>query len=102
MPTVESKLFYANGMEVAMSPYDISLKFMWQGSETSSTATPNTEVTDAIPSVLEAVTVSMSLSHAKSMLPSLFAMVAKYEETYGEIPVPPEFVERWKQFSGKK
>lgn len=81
----DAKFFYANALEVAVSPFDFSLKFMRQG-------TP-AEAVHNVPSpaaTLDAMIVGMSPTHAKAMLSGLFKAVMGYESENGTISVPAE------------
>ena len=83
----EKKFFYTNGMEVAVSGYDLSINFLRQGG----VATKGQKLGDA-PQIativeLDRMVVSMSISHAKSMLAALFAAVENFEKEIGPIPL---------------
>ena len=93
--TIETKFFYANSVEVAVSPFDISLKFMRNGTATLETVAVHTTPVDATPVVMDALTIAMSPSAAKSMLPALLQLISVYEQKFGTIPLPPEVLARW-------
>lgn len=76
----ENKFFYANGLEIAVSPFDFNLKFLRQG--TSTDAKPG-EILP--PARLDELIVSTSPAHAKAMLASLFKTVLDYEKNIGPI-----------------
>jgi hypothetical protein len=94
---IDEKFFYTNGVEVGISPFDINLKFMRNG-----TATPDSvkEAAKAAPAetaamIRETMTVAMSPAHAKTMLPLLWQMVQIYEQNFGAITLPPEQRAKW-------
>ena len=79
----EKKFFYANSLEVAVSPYDFSLKFSRQGPpENIKSGEPPK------PNKLDEFTVSMSPVHAKAMLAGLYRAVGEYEKNVGQIVLP--------------
>lgn len=90
----EPKFFYANAMEMAASPYDISLKFMRNGAEVAKPVVPGTTV-EATAVLLDSLAVSMSPSHFKAMLPGLVKIVVEYEKQFGLIPLPPDAAAVW-------
>jgi len=69
--------YYANMVHVTSSPYDVTLDFSFRPSAYHSRGdeTPDVRVT-------------MSSSHAKSLLEVLADRIAHYEEHYGVIPSP--------------
>lgn len=66
--------FYANVMEAHLGAFDFTIDFGYRK--------PNERNPD------EMVRVSMSLGHAKSMLPILAKLLATYEQQFGTIPAP--------------
>lgn len=81
----EKKFFYANAVEVGVTPYDVSLKFMRSGSaDAPLTATAVTKNVQLVK--IDEFIIGMSPQHAKAMLPSLTSAVAQYEQMYGTIP----------------
>lgn len=91
---METNFFYANGLEMSVSAYDLSFKFLRNapsGKEKSSFGAFSEEdvKTEA------AAVVSMSPSHAKAMLPGVFRLIQEYEKNFGVIPLPPEVAENW-------
>lgn len=70
---------YADVVRIAAGPYDLVMDFGFRS--------PEEQRQD--PSAFTTVArVSMSLAHAKSMLPLLAQGIAEYEQQWGEIPVP--------------
>lgn len=94
--SIEGKFFYANSLEVAVSPFDISMKFMRNGTETAQKPAATSEINpNAAISVLDAMTVSMSPSHAKAMVPALLRLVQEYEKQFGRIPLGADIQATW-------
>lgn len=80
----EKNFFYANAIEVAYSPYDVSLKFQRNGADASSSSAAR----EVMPKTLNDFIISMSPGHLKAMLPALYRAVCDYERKYGEMPLP--------------
>lgn len=81
--------FYANAMELAVSPYDFSLRFIRNAA--GQVALPEGVRTGEVPVVTRAsMTVGMSPTHAKAMLPALVNAVLRYEEQLGKLTIPQE------------
>ena len=76
--------FYANNVNVALNPFDVMLTFL----EQDSTALPENQEGPHAPTIKAVVQVRVPLGHAKSMLPLLATMIARYETMFGEIPAP--------------
>lgn len=93
--TIETKFFYANALELGTSPYEIGLKFMRLGTSTPDTPRAGQDGQELQSSVLDALHVSMSPSHAKAMLPALVNSVLDYEKKYGKIPLSSESRDKW-------
>ena len=96
--SIDEKFFYTNGVEVGISPYDFSLKFMRNGSPTPETvkAAAASQALGASPAmVMETMTIAMSPVHAKAMLPILAQMIATYEQAFGTIALPPDHLAKW-------
>lgn len=75
--------FYANGLELGVSPYDFTFKFLRQSPQ------DNAAGGDNVPSQQNAqFSISMSPTHAKSILAGLLDAVSVYEQTVGKIPLP--------------
>lgn len=91
----ESKFFYANSLEAAVSAYDVSLKFgrnvTINAEEKGVTGVPQ----EAQVTAAERLVVSMSPSHAKAMLPALVLLVREYEKNYGKIPLATDAQTAW-------
>jgi hypothetical protein len=92
----EPRFFYANSTEVGMSGYDMTLKFMRNGTpgDVGQYASPG-GVTQAQTVVQDILAVGMSPSHAKAVVAGLLRAVLSYEEQYGKIPLPPETQSVW-------
>lgn len=82
---LDEQFFYANGLELAVSPYDITLKFLRQG--TPEGAAPGVELQ---PKRIAELSVAMSPVHAKAMLSGLYTAIMGYEESVGAIALPAE------------
>lgn len=101
----EQKFFYANAVEVTVSPFDVSLNFIRTGAPKADTAAPKVvgELIEGTAAALDTLVVSMSPMHAKAMLMPLVALVRKYEESFGVLPMPPEAQAQFvKLFGGGK
>lgn len=95
----EDKFFYANGAEMAVTPYDVTMKFLRNGSSTSSVGSaPNTAGApmEATPTILDTMSVSMSPSHAKTVAAAMLHLIREYEKQYGTIPLTVESAEKWR------
>jgi len=70
--------FYSNKLELGVSPYDFSFKFLRKSAGQDS---DNLEpVTD------DELIVYMSPSHAKTLIPMLSMAIQEYEKQFGKIP----------------
>lgn len=87
-------LFYTNAMELALSAYDVTLRFLRNGSDNSAAAGPGPTESKVV--VLDSLIVSMSPSHLKAMMPALIIAIVEYEKMFGSIPLPPDQAEAWK------
>jgi len=77
--------FYSNNLELGVSPYDFSFKFLRKSAGQDSDSDDNLEpVTD------DELIVYMSPSHAKTLIPMLSMAIQEYEKEFGKIPLPPE------------
>lgn len=92
---VDEKFFYSNAIEVAVSPFDINLKFIRNGTATPAQVVPVNTPVDATPIVQEAMVVAISPSSLKTMLPGLLQAVAIYEQKFGAIPIASDALARW-------
>jgi uncharacterized protein DUF3467 len=81
---------YVNVLKISGGPFDVMLIFGIQQSPPEGTATGQ-----ETPPIDEAVRVSMSWGHAKSIIPLLAKMVADYESKYGQVPAP-GFEDDWR------
>lgn len=77
---LDKQFFYSNGLEISVSPYDITLKFLRQGSPEG--AAPGVELQ---PQKLAELSVAMSPAHAKAMLSGLYTSIMSYEQSVGAI-----------------
>lgn len=71
--------FYANVVQITSGPFDLTMDF---GFKTPEQLQAGGSAHDRV------ARVSMSLSHAKSMLPLLARAIADYESQVGSIPAP--------------
>lgn len=71
------EVVYANQVQVTSGPFDLVMDFSFR--------VPNDDDKETGKSVAR---VAMSLSHAKTMLPLLAGLIARYEDTVGTIPAP--------------
>lgn len=85
--------FYTNAMDAAISPYDVSMKFMRNVPAVS--AVEVAAGAEAAFKSAQSLTVSMSPSHAKAMLPALIRLVSEYEKKFGAIPLPEDAQNFW-------
>lgn len=83
----DGNFFYANALEMAVSQFDFSFRFLRQGAAPPklSVAPGSAQQTGILR--LDAMVVGMSPSHAKAMVGAIFKAVREYEKTYGKIPV---------------
>lgn len=81
MATEPNKIpfYYANVVEFTMSPFDLTIDFGFKTPEQVKGQSPDWD---------HVARVSMSPSHAKSMLKFLLDQVQAYEERFGMIPSP--------------
>ena len=82
----DNKFFYANGVEIAVTSYDFSLKFLRLGLPEGATFGGTINV----PSRLDECIIAMSPGHAKAMLSSLYKSVLDYENNIGSITLDSE------------
>jgi hypothetical protein len=85
--TAEPKFFYANALELSVSPYDCSLRFV--RNEVDQGQTPMTGSAIKFHEA-DTLTVCMSAAHLKAMLPSLLSAVVDYEKNFGKLGLLPE------------
>ena len=86
---LDKQFFYSNGLEIAVSPYDINLKFFRQGTPQSAVVTDPLK-SKALNIQLQKnaeLTVAMSPGHAKAMLSALYTSIINYEKSVGPIPL---------------
>lgn len=72
----DKHFFYANAVEVAVSMYDLNLKFMRTGTPKSTLQTGMQQVQ---PELLDEMVIGMSPQHAKALLPALTTALQQYE-----------------------
>jgi hypothetical protein len=73
----EAPRYYTNNTEIAMTSYDLHLRFATVESADATTMT-----------VRDQALISMSLHHAKALLGLLSAYVAQFERQHGKLSVP--------------
>ncbi|MBI3092175.1 MAG: DUF3467 domain-containing protein [Candidatus Tectomicrobia bacterium] len=78
-PIRQPPLFYSNVARVMHTEYDVFIDF--------ATRLPDTPDFAAI-----SARIVMSPQHTKALLKALFEHLKKYEESYGKIPLPGDFV----------
>jgi hypothetical protein len=78
-PSEQVPFFYANVVEFTMGPFDLTIDFGFK--------TPD-QVKRQSPDWDRVARVSMSPSHAKSMLKILLDHIQAYEQQFGMIPSP--------------
>lgn len=78
----EMNFFYTNAVEIGVSPYDVNLKFIRQG-------TPeDVQQGQAVkPQKMAELVVAMSPSHAKAMLAGFYKSILEYERSVGKIAI---------------
>ena len=87
--TEDPKFFYANAVEVALSAYDFSFRFMRQGPPMPGKKLGEPGGQQQVEAVLfDAFTVAMSPSHAKAVMNALIENIRTYEAAFGPIPMP--------------
>ncbi|MDP1639116.1 MAG: DUF3467 domain-containing protein [Candidatus Nitrotoga sp.] len=77
----EKQFFYCNSLEIGVSQFDFSLKFIRQGTPV------NSKAGNVTPERVAELTVVMSPAHAKAMLPGFLKAVNDYEKNIGKIAV---------------
>ncbi len=97
----EAKFFYANSVEIAMSGYDVTLRLVRNGARSASGGKAGFATSEAVMAEEDAMSVCMSPSHAKALLPGLMDVVLRYEELFGKIPLPPEAATAWERRFGE-
>lgn len=97
----DEKFFYANGAEMAMSVYDITFKFLRNGSVSSNVgsvpAAAGTMQVGVGSTVLDSMAVSMSPSHAKMIAIGLLGLLDAYEQNHGPIPLESDAKSKWNE-----
>jgi hypothetical protein len=76
--------FYANGVNIAWGPYDVTVTFL----EHDPTSLPEDQDGPHQPTSHSVAQVVMSLGHAKAMLPLFVKAIAAFEQRFGVIPAP--------------
>ena len=95
----DAKYFYANAVQIAVTPFDVTLTFMRNG-------IPNGAVTTLVPTqtqgkVVDSSAIGMSPSHAKAMLPAIYNAIVEYEKSFGKLGLPPELQANFDKVFGK-
>jgi Protein of unknown function (DUF3467) len=70
---------YANVVQLTTGPYDMTFDFGFKAPERLRTGSPEFEIV---------ARVTMSLAHAKTILPLLSQQIAQYEQRVGPITAP--------------
>ena len=91
----EAKFFYANAVFLAVSNYDVSMRFVRNEPAADAQPGPGSQVV-----VADTFTVAMSITHAKSMLPVLMDAVVQYEKLFGKQALAPELQVKYDQHFG--
>jgi hypothetical protein len=86
----QENFFYANGLELAVSVFDVTLRFIRNGAAPGSVPTQG-----AKPVRFADFSISMSPSHAKAMMVPLVNAIREYEKAHGKIPVEAKDQQAW-------
>jgi hypothetical protein len=70
---------YANVVQITTGPFDMTFDFGFKNPERTRSGAAEFDIV---------ARVSMSLGHAKSMIPLIAGQIAKYEQQVGSIPAP--------------
>ena len=81
----ENKFFYANSVEIAVSQYDVNLKFMRTGTPKPSLQPGGTQ--QVIPELLNKIIIGMSPQHTKALLSALTEALKQYEKTFSQTDI---------------
>ena len=81
----DKQFFYTNAMEISISPYDLNFKFLRQVAGEA-----ELPLMEQQPKKIAELVVSMSPTHAKAMLTSIYISVMNYEKDVGKIALPEE------------
>jgi hypothetical protein len=73
----ETPFYYVNAAQLHVAAYDMTFEFGYKTPEQA----PTQRMT-------KLCTITMSLGHAKAMLPLMARMIAAYEQNVGKIPAP--------------
>ena len=101
----DEKFFYANGSEIGIGPYDLTLKFLRTGTaDPRGQLMPRSEGApkELAPIALDSMQVSMSPSHGKAILVGLAEALIQYEIKHGTIPCLPETQKKYDDYFGRK
>ncbi len=71
---------YANVMSISAGPYDVTIDFYYRSPEKMDTS--DYKQFDRV------ARISMSVGHAKSMIPIMAKVIGQYEAANGEVPAP--------------
>jgi hypothetical protein len=95
----EIPFFYTNSLQVSLTPYDVLLEFLRQGSSGDPTkAIPVGPDGHAAGEVRDRLSVAMSPMHCKAMIASMVLVVQQFEAQFGPIPVLPEVQKAYDEF----
>ena len=77
----DKQFFYANSLELAISPYDFTFKFLRQGAPDGVLQ----QGQPLPPKRIDELSVAMSPAHAKAMIAAQFKAIIAYEKQFGKI-----------------
>lgn len=87
----DDHFFYANGTEIGASTYDVSLKFLRNGTPKPGTLTiTSSQASQVQPVNQDFITIAMSPGHAKAVVVGLANAIIDYEKLFGNVPCLPE------------
>ena len=86
-----TKLFYANGLEVAVTSFDCNIKFLRHGTANDTPVTSGIAQNKSVPVIYDSLTVAVSPVFAKVLLSGLYNSIKQHEDINGIIPMPIEF-----------
>ena len=76
--------YYSNHLNLALSGFDVTLTFM----QHDPTVLPDGQEGPHVATIKSVAQVVLPVGHAKSIIPLLVKIIAKYESLYGELPAP--------------
>ena len=80
----ENKFFYANGVELAMTAFDVNLKFLRTGTQTVLQQQSGIKQASAV--LQDEMVVGMSPQQAKLLVENLTNVLQAYEVQIGKLP----------------